>query len=311
MIDARRLRVLREVAEHGTVAAAADALHLTPSAVSQQLAALEREVGQPVVERNGRGVRLTGAAEVLVGHANLVLAQLEAAEADVAAFADGIVGTVRVAGFATGLAEIAAPAAAALRVTHPRLTLVFEEQEAPHCFVQLGRRDADIALSMASRQAPPPDDPRFHIRPLRSDTLDAVLPEQHPLAKLDEVPLGALAGEPFVGPPDGTSCHDVTITGCAAAGFAPGFAHRSLDFHTTMALVAAGLGVALVPRLYVEADLAQGRLAAPWPPASPVAKTFCLVLPSPIELSSEPLQAFARWLLGEAHASARPARSAP
>ena len=104
MIDARRLRVLREVAEHGTVAAAADALHLTPSAVSQQLAALEREVGQPVVERNGRGVRLTGAAEVLVGHANVVLAQLEAAAADVAAYADGLVGTVRIAGFATGIA---------------------------------------------------------------------------------------------------------------------------------------------------------------------------------------------------------------
>src|SRR6187551_4058334 len=85
MVDLRRLRTLRAVADHGTLAAAADALHLTPSAVSQQLAALEREVGQPVVERNGRGVRLTGAAEVLVGHANLVLAQLEAAEADVAA----------------------------------------------------------------------------------------------------------------------------------------------------------------------------------------------------------------------------------
>ena len=85
MIDARRLRVLREVAQQGTLAAAADALHLTPSAVSQQLAALEREVGQPVIERNGRGVRLTGAAEVLVGHANVVLAQLEAAAADVAA----------------------------------------------------------------------------------------------------------------------------------------------------------------------------------------------------------------------------------
>src|ERR671910_64923 len=123
MIDVRRLRVLRALADHGTVAAAAKALHLTPSAVSQQLAALEREVGQPVVERRGRGVRLTGAAEMLVGHANLVLAQLEAAEADVAAFADGIVGTVRVAGFATGLAEIAAPAAADLRASHPRLVL--------------------------------------------------------------------------------------------------------------------------------------------------------------------------------------------
>src|SRR5918994_464148 len=190
MIDVRRLKVLREVAEHGTLA--------------------------------------------------------EAAEADVAAFAAGIVGTVRVAGFATGLAEIAAPAAAALRDTHPRLTLVFEEQEAPGCFSALARRDIDIALSMASRQAPPPDDPRFHVRPLRSDVLDAVLPETHPLAALAAVPLAALASEPFVGPPDGTSCHDVTVTGCAAAGFAPGFAHRSLDFYTTMALVGAGLGVALV-----------------------------------------------------------------
>src|SRR5829696_9712465 len=124
MIDVRRLQVLREVAEHGTLAAAADVLHLTPSAVSQQLAALEREVGQPVVERNGRGVRLTGAAELLVGHANIVLAQLEAAAADVAAYAEGVVGSVRIAGFATALAELVAPAAAALRTSHPRLTLI-------------------------------------------------------------------------------------------------------------------------------------------------------------------------------------------
>src|SRR5829696_7635060 len=273
MIDVRRLQVLREVAEQGTLAAAADVLHLTPSAVSQQLAALEREVGQPVVERNGRGVRLTGAAEVLVGHANLVLAQLEAAEADVAAFAAGIVGTVRVAGFATGLAEIAAPAAAALRVTHPRLTLVFDEQEAPACFSALARRDIDIALSMASRQAPPPDDPRFHVRPLRSDTLDAVLPATHPLAAAGDVPLATLSTEPFVGPPDGTSCHDVTITACAAAGFAPAFAHRSLDFHTTMALVAAGLGVALVPRL-AQAAVPAGAVVRPLRAPAPARHVF-------------------------------------
>ena len=248
MIDARRLRVLREVAEHGTVAAAADALHLTPSAVSQQLAALEREVGQPVVERNGRGVRLTGAAEVLVGHANVVLAQLEAAAADVAAYADGLVGTVRIAGFATGIAEIVAPAAAALRATHPRLGLAIAEQEAPGCFVAVSRGDADLALSMASRLAPPVDDPRYERLALRVDPLDAVLPAAHPRAGDDAVDLAALASEPFVGPPDGTSCHDVTVNGCAAAGFTPGFAHRSLDYYAMMALVAAGLGVALVPR---------------------------------------------------------------
>ena len=159
MIDARRLRVLREVAQQGTLAAAADALHLTPSAVSQQLATLEREIGQPVVERNGRGVRLTGAAEVLVGHANIVLAQLEAAAADVAAYGDGVVGTVRVVGFATALGELVAPAVVALRASHPRLELTIEELEAPECFLALARGDVDVAISMASSLAP--EDARF------------------------------------------------------------------------------------------------------------------------------------------------------
>jgi molybdate transport repressor ModE-like protein len=268
VIDARRLRVLRAVAEHGTLAAAADALHLTPSAVSQQLAALEREVGQPVLERNGRGVRLTGVADVLVGHADRVLAQLEAAEADVAAYSDGLVGTVRVAGFATALAELVAPAVGRLRATHPRLGLTAVEQEAPECFRALARGDLDIAISMASRQAPPPDDARFHRRPLHTDTLDAVLPAGHPLAGAAKVELPALAGADWIGPPDGTSCHDVTVTGCAATGFRPAFRHRTLDFHSAMALVAAGLGVALIPRLgqaVVPAGAVVRPLAAPAP----------------------------------------------
>jgi molybdate transport repressor ModE-like protein len=271
MIDARRLRVLREVAQQGTLAAAADALHLTPSAVSQQLAALEREVGQPVIERNGRGVRLTGAAEVLVGHANVVLAQLEAAAADVAAYAEGIVGSVRVAGFATALAEIVAPAAVALRASHPRLALVVEESEAPACFVALARGEADIAISMASRQAP--EDPRFFRRPLVTDTLDAVLPAGHRFAGRPEIPLGELAGEDFVGPPDGTSCHDVTVTGCAAAGFAPAFKHRTLDFHSAMALAAAGLGVALIPRLG-QAAVPRGAVVRPLAAPAPARHVF-------------------------------------
>ncbi len=186
---------------------------------------------------------------MLVGHANVVLAQLEAAAADVAAFSEGVVGTVRIAGFATALAEIVAPAAASLRSTHPRLALTITEQEAPGCFTALARGDADIALSMASRLAPSADDFRFAQQPLRADALDAVLPAGHPLAGRERIALAELASEPFVGPPDGTSCHDVTVNGCAAAGFTPGFEHWSLDFYTTMSLVAAGLGVALVPRL--------------------------------------------------------------
>jgi molybdate transport repressor ModE-like protein len=271
MIDARRLRVLREVAQQGTLAAAADALHLTPSAVSQQLAALEREVGQPVIERNGRGVRLTGAAEVLVGHANVVLAQLEAAEADVAAYAEGIVGTVRVVGFATALAELVAPAVAALRASHPRLALTVEELEAPGCFLALARGEVDVALSMASRQAP--EDPRFARRALLTDTLDAVLPAGHPLADRPEIALAELAGDDFVGPPEGTSCHDVTVTGCAAAGFMPAFRHRTLDFHTAMALAAAGLGVTLVPRLG-QAAVPPGAIVRPLSDPAPARHVF-------------------------------------
>jgi len=273
MIDARRLRVLREVAEQGTLAAAAEALHLTPSAVSQQLAALEREVGQPVLERNGRGVRLTGAAEVLVGHANVVLAQLEAAAADVAAYSEGIVGTVRIAGFATGLAEIVAPAVAALRATHPRLSLTIREQEAPEIFTELARGAADIAISMASRLSPPSDDPRFARLPLRADALDAVLPATHALAGRREIGLAELAHEPFVGPPEGTSCHDVTVSGCAGAGFTPAFEHWSLDFHATMALVAAGLGVALVPRL-AQAAVPAGAVVRPIRAPAPARHVF-------------------------------------
>ncbi len=273
MIDARRLRVLREVAQQGTLAAAADALHLTPSAVSQQLAALEREVGQPVIERNGRGVRLTGAAEVLVGHANVVLAQLEAAAADVAAYSEGVVGTVRIAGFATALAELVAPAAAGLRASHPRLALTIVEMEAPDCFRALARGDTDIALAMSSRLAPPRDDLRFHRRELLSDTLDAVLPADHPLAARAEIDLVALADEPFVGPPDGTSCHDVTLNGCAAAGFTPAFEHWTLDFHTTMALVGAGLGVALVPRL-AQPVVPDGAVVRPLKPPAPARHVF-------------------------------------
>jgi molybdate transport repressor ModE-like protein len=271
MIDARRLRVLREVSQQGTLAAAADALHLTPSAVSQQLAALEREVGQPVIERNGRGVRLTGAAEVLVGHANLVLAQLEAAEADVAAYAEGVVGSIRVAGFATALGELVAPAAVALRASHPRLALTVEELEAPGCFQALARGDVDVAISMASRQAP--EDPRFVRRALMTDRLDAVVPAGHRFAQRPEIPLAELAGEEFVGPPDGTSCHDVTVTGCAAAGFAPSFRHRTLDFHTAMALAAAGLGVTLVPRLG-QAAVPRGAVVRPLADPAPARHVF-------------------------------------
>jgi molybdate transport repressor ModE-like protein len=249
MIDVRRLRVLRALADHGTVAAAAKALHLTPSAVSQQLAALEREVGQPVVERRGRGLVLTGAADVLLEHAHALFAALERAEADVAAHARGELGTVVVGAFPTALQSIAAPAARGLAVDQPRLRLELRDVESPHCFAALAEEAIDVAISMESASAPPPGGPRYARRALLDDPLDAVLPDDHPLADDETVALDALAGETWVGPSPGTSCHEVTMAGCASAGFSPQLVHRTNDFAALMAFVAAGLGVALVPRL--------------------------------------------------------------
>lgn len=249
MIDVRRLRVLRALADHGTVAAAAKALHLTPSAVSQQLAALEREVDQPIVEKRGRGLILTGAGEVLLEHAHALFAQLERAEADVAAHGCGELGKVTVGAFPTALAAIAAPAAQALATTHPRLHLELLDVESPHCFAALIEERIDLAISMQSESAPAVNDPRFSRWPLLDDPLDAVLPRDHPLADRSAIALDAMAAETWVGPSPGTSCLEVTLAGCAAAGFVPALVHRTNDFATMMTFVAAGLGVALVPRL--------------------------------------------------------------
>jgi molybdate transport repressor ModE-like protein len=249
VIDVRRLRVLRALADHGTVAAAAQGLHLTPSAVSQQLAALEREVGQPIVERRGRGVALTGAAEVLLEHAHALFAQLERAEADVAAHARGELGTVVVGAFPTALQSIAAPAARALARAHPDLRVELHDVESPHCFAALAAESIDVAISMESASAPEPGDPRYARRRLLDDPLDAVLPAGHPLAGDGPIALQALREETWLGPSPGTSCHEVTIAGCAAAGFTPRLVHRTNDFPAMMTFVAAGLGVALVPRL--------------------------------------------------------------
>ena len=273
MIDVRRLRVLRALADHGTVAAAARALHLTPSAVSQQLAALEREVGQPIVERRGRGLVLTGAGDVLLEHAHALFAQLERAEADVAAHGRGELGTVVVGAFPTALAAIAAPAVEALARTHPRLSVRLLDVESPHCFAALAEERIDLAISMESASAPAPGDPRFTRRPLLDDPLDAVVPLGHELATRGMVALEALAGEAWVGPTPGTSCLEVTLAGCAAAGFTPQLVHRTNAFTTLMTFVASGLGVALVPRL-AQRQVPPGVAVVPLRGAAPARRVF-------------------------------------
>src|SRR5690349_2652473 len=147
IFDLRRLRVLRTLEQRGTVAATAEALHLTPSAVSQQLAGLSRDVGVQLLEKHGRGVRLTGQARVLLGHASVVQEQLELARADLAAWREGELGEVNIAGLSTAISALVAPALGQLRTDRPNLQIRVIEDEPPGLFARLDSGDIDVAIA--------------------------------------------------------------------------------------------------------------------------------------------------------------------
>lgn len=248
MIDTRRLRTLRAVADHRTLTAAAAALYLTPSAVSQQLAALEQEVGHQLLVRDGRGVRLTAAGEILAAHGNTVLAQLERAEAELAAYAAGHAGEVTVASFATGIATVVAPAMTELGTSHPGIRLRVRDAEGDASLTMVLDGHADLAVAVEYRGAPREDDERLSRVPLYAEPFDAVLPRSHRLADSASVRVADLAEEPWIGPYPGNPCHEVVMLACEFAGFQPRVAHSSDDFRAVAALAGAGAGVALVPR---------------------------------------------------------------
>ncbi|MFJ3711593.1 LysR family transcriptional regulator [Streptomyces sp. NPDC090053] len=248
MIDPRRLRILRAVADHRTVTAAAAALYLTPSAVSQQLAALEQETGHSLLTRSGRGVRLTAAGEILLTHAHAVLAQLERAEAELAAYAGGASGEVTVAAFATGIAEVLAPAIRDLADRSPGIRVRVRDSEGDESLTLVLDGEADLALAVEYRGAPREDDRRLARVPLYAEPFDAVLHASHPLAQVPHVELAELATSDWIGPYPGNPCHDVMLLACELAGFEPRLIHSSDDFHAVVALAGAGAGVALVPR---------------------------------------------------------------
>lgn len=244
MIDPRRLRVLRALADHGTVTAAGHALHLTPSAVSQQLAALEAEAGRRLLHRKGRRVWLTPAGELLVVHANAVAAELERAEATLAAFDAGLRGTVRLASFASAITQVVAPAVASLRTTAPELTVLVQDAEGHASVPLLLDGEIEVAITEEYRPAPRTDDRRLTRFPLYAEPFDVVLPADHGCVGLSEVDLSALADERWIAPLPGNPCRDVLVLACSD----PRILHTSDDFRAIVALVAAGAGVALVPR---------------------------------------------------------------
>ena len=248
MIDIRRLELLREFARCGTVAATAEAVFLTPSAVSQQLAALSREVGTPMLEPDGRRVRLTEAAEMLLAHAHEIFTHLEHAEADLAAFRGGRSGTVRLGGFPTSIRAVAVPAIGMVRDRcgiQVRVIQVAAEEAAD----ALLSRSIDVAMTLVRPGTSVTGlDARLSSEHLLDDVLDLVLPADHPLAAQPSVDLTTLAGADWVGFTAGY-CWNITEAACARAGFNPRVVHVADDDSAVMALVAAGAGIATVPRL--------------------------------------------------------------
>ncbi|MFF0307109.1 LysR family transcriptional regulator [Streptosporangium sp. NPDC004379] len=289
MIDTRRLRTLRAVADHRTVTAAAAALHLTPSAVSQQLVALEHEVGHRLLERDGRGVRLTAVGRILLGHTNEVLAQLERAEADIAAYTTGTAGEVKAASFATAIGLVVAPAVGALRSKEPGIQVRVLDAEGDQSLTMVLDGAVDVAVAVEYRGAPAEDDRRLSRIPLYSEPFDVVLPGDHRLAHGSgewgdpgeagaagrEVAMADLAGETWIGPYPGNPCHDVIALACEHAGFTPEFAHSSDDFDAVIALAAAGAGVAMVPRLALRTADLSGVVVRPV--AGPERRVFAAV----------------------------------
>ncbi|MGQ4330805.1 LysR family transcriptional regulator [Streptomyces hayashii] len=244
MLDVRRMQMLRAVVNSGSVTAAAAVLGYTPSAVSQQIADLEREAGAELLERVGRGVRPTAAGLLLTEHADALGRQLAEAEAALADLLAGRSGRLAVRYFATAGAGLVAPAVARLRELHPGVQLDLRLSAPEEAFAEVREGRADLALVVRGEETG-----GVRMVPLLDDPYLAVLPRGHRLAGRRSLRLGELAEEAFVGSEWPGPCLDAQLDACAAVGFRPRFVVESEDYMTAQGFVAAGLGVGLVPRL--------------------------------------------------------------
>jgi DNA-binding transcriptional LysR family regulator len=250
MYDVRRLRLLRELAARGTVTAVAEALAYTPSAVSQQLAQLERDAGVALLERAGRGVRLTEAGRRLAGHADAIMAQMEAAEADLAGLSGHAAGRLRVACFQTAAGALVLPALSTLQARHPAVRTELVDMEAEEALPGLRLGEHDLVVAEEYDHAPRRRDPAFERTELGHDRMLLALPGSHPLAGQERVGLADLAGEAWVTSHADTLFAAMLVRACrAAGGFEPQVRHRSNDLRLLFELVVAQQVVALVPAL--------------------------------------------------------------
>jgi DNA-binding transcriptional LysR family regulator len=249
MLSPARLQVLREVLRRGSFSAAAEALSYTQSAVSQAIARLEAETGATLVVRDRRGVRPTAAGETLMAHADTILSQIEAAEAELEEVLGVRGGRLRVASFPSAGATLMPLAVAGFRERHPGVALSLAEGEPEDIAPRLRSGELDLALLF--------DFPGVRERPgaglrtvrLLEDPMDVALPAEHPLAGKPALRLSDLSDEAWVQTSAASPCARHVVRLCLGAGFEPQVTFESDDYETVQGLVAAGVGVALIPRL--------------------------------------------------------------
>jgi DNA-binding transcriptional LysR family regulator len=264
MLDVRRLRLLLELAHRGTIAAVADAFAYTPSAVSQQLAVLEREAGVPLLERAGRRVALTPAGTLLARYTESVLATLEEASTALAAAGTGLTGPLRIGAFPTAARTVLPPALVALGRDHPGLDLMVTELDPVDAPDALRTGALNVALIHDYDYVPIEPDPALETEPLLEETVYLAAPVAQAAAGPSGDVIGACREAAWIVGTPGTMCHTMVVRACQAAGFTPRIRHHADDFGTVLALVAAGQGVALVPQLGV-AQAPTGVLLTPLP----------------------------------------------
>ena len=254
MIDAAGLRVMRAIAEQGSFTAAAAALGYTQPAISQMVRRLEQRTGTALVERLGRHVRLTEAGEVLARHAITVLTALDAAEEEVAAIAGLRAGRVRLMAFPSSSASLVPRALALLKQRYPDVSVRFSEGEPPESLAALRAGECDLAVAFAyagTDVGRGEDLDAFVLRPLMQDEVRLAMPPDHPLADHEVIDLALLSGDPWIaGCP---RCRGHLLSLAHAADFSPNVAFETEDYVAVLGLVRAGLGVALVPDLILQA----------------------------------------------------------
>jgi DNA-binding transcriptional LysR family regulator len=260
MLSPQRLSFFLEVVRCGSLAGAARALSFTQSAISQQIAALEQELGVPLLERSHRGVRPTSAGRILARHADRIAAQLREAERELAAAANGEAGDVRVAAFPTAAATFVTRAIAEMKRSQPRIHVTLIEADPGESLPLLRSGEIDAAVDFDYDVHPVELGDEFTVSPLLSEALLVALPVDSPLARRRRVRLSDLRDERWIG--GGYGCTEILTLVCAEAGFTPTLVFECNDYAVAQGLIASGVGLALVPAL-VLANLRADVVARP------------------------------------------------